>query len=219
MYLCYYFNMVSVWQMEFKDKIRESAQSAIAEDCSDENLRRIISRIHQHIEEQLMPFVPKDEKKRVMCRRGCFHCCRVHVPVLYPEALYIASYLSRTLSKSKLGRFIADMEIFAGDIASYDEEERIAANKPCVFLGEEGECTIHSVRPLACRSVVSADAQACRESLIMTLLDDPVFVPINIKHKSIVDSAFVGLSEALDAHGLDSKSYEITSKVVSLLKG
>ena len=102
-------------------------------------------------------------------------------------------------------------------VAGYDEEERIASNIKCVFLGSDDECIIHDVRPFACRSVTSADANACKSAMRMTLFDEYTLVPMNIKHKSINDSAFIGLAEALSERGLDGSSSEITSAVLKYL--
>lgn len=209
--------MASVEVTIIKNRIRDMALPVLSEKGGEESIIRLMKKIHDTVEAYLSETMTLEEKSLVACRRGCCHCCRVTVPVLLPEAVVIASYLRRNMDSDSLNALTERMNIFCHDIAAYDEEERIAANKPCVFLGKDGECTVHSVRPFACRAVISADDDACRRAMQMPLFDDYVYIPMNITHKSVTDSAFIGLAEAMDALGISSRSFEITSQVLKLL--
>ncbi|MGE4319444.1 MAG: YkgJ family cysteine cluster protein [Deferribacterales bacterium] len=210
--------MVSVKDSSFLEQIKKLADGYLENGTDSGNLCRMMKKLFAVTQQHIDQTIPAEQKAMIMCRSGCSHCCRVHVPVLMPEAVIIASYLRNSSNPAVLGRMISNMEKLSLDISSYDEEERVAANKKCIFLGRMGDCSIHPVRPFACRSVVSADDKACRESMRLTLLDEPVLVPINFLNKSINDSAFMGLAESMKDHGIDDRSVEITSGVLACLR-
>lgn len=208
--------MASIKYIEFSETVKSAALLSLSED--KDALCRTMNKLFRMAAELQKSEISEEEKSYIACCSGCGFCCRVSVPVLYPEAVLIASHLSATLSPTVLWRLMGQMESFVRSVAGYDEEERIAANIKCVFLGRFNECTIHDVRPFACRSVTSADPQACREALKMPLLGEQVLVPMNTKHKSINDSAFIGLAEALEEKGFSGKSTELVSAVLKILK-
>lgn len=210
--------MVSVKDSSFSEQIKQLADSYLKNGTDSGNLCRMMKKLFTVTQHHIDQNIPQEQLSMIRCRSGCSHCCRVHVPVLKPEAVIIASHLRNSSNQTVLGRLISNMEKFSLDISAYDEEERVAANKKCIFLGRMGECTIHPVRPFACRSVVSADEKACRESMRLTLLDEPVLVPMNILNKSINDSAFMGLAESMKDNGMDDRSVEITSGVLACLR-
>jgi Fe-S-cluster containining protein len=161
--------------------------------------------------------IPEEEASHMQCRRGCSHCCRVHVPVLCLEADTIAEYLSSSLSEDRLEELRKKLHYIKVQIAGYDEQERIVANIPCGFLGEKGECGIHPVRPLVCRSVTSADADACRRAMKMSIYEEHAFIPMNIMHKSIYDTAFIALADAMKSLDIDCRGFEISEAVLNRL--
>lgn len=184
---------------------------------SGESPAGIIISLHSITDERVEEQVPQTEKAVMKCRRGCFHCCRVNVPVLAPEADVIAEYLKTILNTDELERLRAKLRYIKVNIAGYDDQERIVSNIPCGFLGEEGECIIHSVRPLVCRSVVSADDSACYNAMNMSIFEEYAYIPMNLKHKSIYDTAFLALADALKQSGGDSRSYEISEALLKRL--
>lgn len=210
--------MASIKYEDITEKARAYALKSMSWADDAESLCRMMHGLFGIADEHVDRDIPSEEKAFAACRSGCSFCCRVNVPVLYPEAVVIASYLKNTLNPTVLGGLKMQMENFVLSVAGYDEEERIAANIKCTFLGRFNECTIHGVRPFACRAVTSADASACRDAMRMPLLEDAVLVPMNIKHKSINDSVFLGLAEALKSRGKNDLSGELTASVLTLLK-
>jgi len=159
--------------------------------------------------------LPAEEKRQMDCRKGCSVCCRVNVPVLTSEAVAIKEFIIE--NHLKTDELIDKMERLITAVGDLDEIERIFVQKECAFLYEDS-CIIYPVRPLICRSVTSADAEACRESMTMIALDQTVAVPMNIKQKSIMESAFKILAETLKRYNLPDNSYEITKSVLKQFK-
>ncbi|WP_303851972.1 YkgJ family cysteine cluster protein [Seleniivibrio woodruffii] len=188
--------------------------SVIGSVKAGESPAETMKRIHLLAQQRAAKDISGQEASHMQCRRGCSHCCRVHVPVLCLEADSIAEYLLSSLSEESLETLKSKLRYIKVHIAGYDEQERIVANIPCGFLGSEGECLIHSVRPLVCRSVTSADSEACRRAMTMSVCEENAFIPMNITHKSIYDSAFIGLADAMKEMKIDCRSFEITEAVL-----
>ncbi|GAB4118687.1 MAG: hypothetical protein Kow00104_00600 [Rhodothalassiaceae bacterium] len=110
------------------------------------------------------------------CRAGCGACCHQAVPVSASEALFIAQLIA-TMPEPRRGvlkeRFAAARARIAksGLMARRDRlgGEEVAAfglsyfglGIACPFL-EDGSCSIHPVRPLACREyLVTSPAPRC----------------------------------------------------------
>ncbi|PLX66638.1 MAG: hypothetical protein C0602_11235 [Denitrovibrio sp.] len=199
---------------KFYSQILNVVTSNLKLSCDDKSLTELMRLVTELAEEEANRSISKEERDHMDCKEGCCICCRVHVPVLRPEALRIKHYLAENLNEQEQNELLAKMKKMCIEIRCLDEIERIFVNKKCVFLGSNGQCTIYPVRPLLCRSVTSADADACKESISMIALDQDRSIPMNIKQKSIYDTAFKALADGLDQYGISSKSREITGGVL-----
>jgi len=93
----------------------------------------------------------------IQCRKGCSHCC--HVPVeVWPQEAALLIEAARE----------AGVEI---DTARLERQARYnmdtwrqqpAADRACVFLGDDGACKVYEFRPNACRKLlVTSDPALC----------------------------------------------------------
>lgn len=93
----------------------------------------------------------------VRCTRGCSHCCHGPVEIRAHEAVLLVEQLQaagRALDVEKLAR----QSRYSVDTW----REQPAADQSCVFLGEDGACTVYDMRPNACRKLlVTSDPQHC----------------------------------------------------------
>jgi Fe-S-cluster containining protein len=119
----------------------------------------------------------------IACALGCNACCAHLVMVYAPEAIRIARWLSLPRNAAARDAFLARYPTWregAGDApermaeltARAEHEPRAEVHLAhfrkgvmCAFNGPEGECTIHPVRPIACRHAHAIDtAEGCRPS-------------------------------------------------------
>jgi hypothetical protein len=98
-----------------------------------------------------------------------------------------------------------------------DDDERIIREAFCPFLDETASCSIHPVRPLACRGVVSLDSAKCREAFSPLITDDERSVPSDLLRRAVFDEAFAVFARALDQQGIDARSIELGTGVQALL--
>ena len=118
--------------------------------------------------------------KEISCRAGCGACCRQAVPIAPSEARALAAHVAgmpRPRQAEVRSRFAAaraalddaNVDHSAAAFSETNMEDRIAlgmayfrAGVACPFLEDES-CSIHPVRPLACREyLVTTPAIACR---------------------------------------------------------
>lgn len=121
------------------------------------------------------------EGKTISCQAGCGACCRQAVPIAPSEARALARHVAampeprRSQVRSRFAAARAALDAAGVDHmpAAFSEtnmEERLAmglayfnAGVACPFLENEN-CSIHPVRPLACREyLVTSPATACRK--------------------------------------------------------
>lgn len=78
-----------------------------------------------------------------VCQRGCSDCCKIALSIMPHEALAIEAYSGIKMTKPSLEQSLKLVENPDGYRAQY-------IGSPCPFL-RNSECSVYSVRPLACR--------------------------------------------------------------------
>jgi hypothetical protein len=99
----------------------------------------------------------------VACSVGCTSCCYQSVEATIPEAILIALRLADP-EDPRRRRILDAAEALKGMSA----RERRRTGRPCPLL-QNDRCSIYDDRPLMCRSVLSANAEGCRASLLSVL--------------------------------------------------
>lgn len=118
--------------------------------------------VHREIEEQMgQLFSDEVVQENVKCGKGCSFCCHTQVSVTRDEAELLAQRIidDRDIDLEKLY-----LQSKSGDnVGSWYQLSH--KDRGCVFLGEEGECTIYEDRPSVCRTnnVISDPANCSTE--------------------------------------------------------
>gem|GEM_PF-1714988 len=142
------------------------------------------------------------------CRPGCPHCCHgTRVDVLPPEAVILAEALMGDGHGATLARVRAAARAARG----LAREDRHRRRLPCVLLDPDGggRCSLHALRPLACRAMSSFDAEACAAALA-----DPTRDRRLRKHRALHaahSAVAAGARIALAAAGLDARVLELAT--------
>ncbi len=155
----------------------------------------------------------RDAGKEISCRAGCGACCRQLVPIAEAEAIALREYVdgldepkrSEITSKfavatdrlNKVGFFDRlDTVAADDDESSYDARVREYFNLQiaCPFLENES-CSIHEVRPIACREyLVTSPPEYCASA-------DGAGVD-NVHHFFQVKEALISLSRERTSENL-----------------
>jgi Fe-S-cluster containining protein len=153
------------------------------------------------------------------CGPGCATCCTVNVGTLAVEGAAVAAFLRRRLEPEAARGAASSLLDFHERVRWLDDGERIRARLACPFLDEARACTIHPVRPLACRSVSSLDAGDCRRAIAERAEDDGEggAVRMDLRQREVYEAALGALARALAARGLDGRLRDVTGMTGSFL--
>lgn len=153
------------------------------------------------------------------CAPGCAACCTVNVGTLGAEGAAAAALLRARLEPGEVSAVAARLAAFHHRIRWLEDRERIAARATCPLLDDRGRCTIHPVRPLACRGVSSLAADDCRRALADSAADegDPPVVRMDLLQRALYGEAHAALAEGLARHGLDARPRDVTGMTAAFL--
>ncbi len=113
--------------------------------------------LHKATDDAVKHMRRTDEKaKRVACKAGCSGCCHIEVEITRDEAKLLKMHADEqglTIDRERLR-------------VQHEHRNRYEAlslaQRRCVFLGEDGRCTVYAVRPMACRKYHVLDsAELC----------------------------------------------------------
>ena len=143
------------------------------------------------------------------CTSGCPHCCVLNVSVLLPEAMRIAETITAAWPETARSALQTRLAHHCNWERWMDDEERVMRGASCPLLDTGGSCSIHPVRPLACRGVASLDSNSCRSAFDPIIDGRDRSVPADLQRRAAYDQVFMAMGRALANHGLDDRSIEL----------
>lgn len=99
----------------------------------------------------------------VACRKGCSFCCMTWVDATAPEALFTVKKLSHE-DRQRAFESVKKACVQTSGVNFIDRVGKI--HPPCPLLDGDGACSVYDSRPVACRTLVSTDVDACRRTFI-----------------------------------------------------
>jgi Fe-S-cluster containining protein len=144
------------------------------------------------------------------CRKGCATCCSIRVVATAPEVLLVARYVRAMETQLNEQGVDVRKRLAAADKVTRGcgEQERVALRRRCPFI-HKGVCMIYPARPLACRSHISYDKQACVDAAAGRVDAVPYSVP-HMHVRSLVQNA---LQSALRDADYPWVAYEMNQAV------
>ena len=159
---------------------------------------------------------------RPACGPGCGACCTLNVGTLAVEGAAVAAYLRRQLGAEGAEARARALLAFHDRVRWLDDGERIREKLHCPFLDDARSCSIHPVRPLACRAISSLDPAECRLALAGRSGDDgdgaaATTVRMDLLQLTVHEAALGAISRALGARGLDARMRDVTGMAGAFL--
>jgi len=153
-------------------------------------------------------------RAKVACKQGCSFCCGQRVSATAPEVFAAVFYAKLAMDSDELDRFRVKARETAERAALQGAAETFAERIPCVFL-EDGECSVYSYRPIACRSETSLNVKLCEKGF------GDLTVKVTKPENAIVKAVAVGyigaLGNSIKAKRLDGRWYELNTAVAEAL--
>lgn len=143
--------------------------------------------VHKKINEEIESlFKDPVVDELVNCKKGCSACCHSQVAVTYDEAVSLVELIEQGQEVNWTRLWVqAKSEGSTSDYMKIPYQMRA-----CIFLGEEGDCSIYESRPSVCRTnYVVSNPELCK-----------------------VDSGEVKSVQLLNTFGADTWVYSFFSK-------
>lgn len=96
----------------------------------------------------------------IVCAANCPWCCHIRLTASPPEILAVLDHIHQTFSANDLAALKRKVANIDPVTRGRGGEDRGRQRLPCPLL-KDGSCSVHAVRPLSCRAVVSVDVGAC----------------------------------------------------------
>lgn len=184
---------------------REVVAGAFAEGSSPGTAMAIASRTAE-LARQLTGELASGEE--IACRAGCTWCCTLTViATSAPEVLRIAEYLRASLTPHELAALTKRVGRRDERLRAMPEERRPRARLACALLLNQ-RCSVYPVRPLACRGMTSASAEACEASYRAGWTRP---IPNGPRHLGIAAGVRQGVEQGLGAAGLPARDLDLTA--------
>lgn len=151
------------------------------------------------------------------CSAGCSYCCRgTSVLAQAVEALAIGAHLRKTRTEDELVALRTRVDAMRERVRDQTVEQRAEGKEPCPLLDETtGACTVYEVRPTACRSYNSCDAERCREAFDAGIAN-PV-LPMNPILFQATHASGFGLMVATELTSREVGPYELVNALSTVL--
>ena len=117
--------------------------------------------LHQRLDEVIREFeeIRPEAARAVRCQRGCAHCCRIWVGITLDEALLLAERVRE--GRAEISMMRLDLQRHWSDPQDFARHSWESAR--CVFLSDDGSCSVYEDRPNPCRALqVASDPEFCR---------------------------------------------------------
>jgi Fe-S-cluster containining protein len=152
------------------------------------------------------------------CGPGCAACCTVNVATVAVEGAAAAAFLRRNLGREEARACADGLLEFHRRVRWLEDGERIRERLACPFLDARRACSIHPVRPLACRGVTSLDPGECRAALDeRSSGEGDGEVRMDLLRRALYEEAARALAGALAGRGLDARPRDVSGMVGAFL--
>jgi Fe-S-cluster containining protein len=186
------------------------ADGALSGGADGAALARLIDGSQAWIERELAE-ARVEGQAEAACGPGCAACCTVNVATLPIEGAVVAAWLAARLEPGERAARAAALLAFHETVRWEEDEDRIACRRRCPLLDAAGRCSVHPVRPLACRSLSSLDAGDCERALQERMRrDGGGEVRLNLLQHALYTGALAVLQERLARRGLDSRCRDVS---------
>lgn len=148
------------------------------------------------------------------CGPGCAGCCTVNVGTLALEGAVAAAWLRERLAPHDRAATAARLLAFHEHVRWLEDHQRVAERLACPLLDPAGRCTVHPVRPLACRSVSSLDAGECATALAGSSDGEgEPLVRMDVAQQALYQEALAALGAVLGRRGIDARTRDVSGMI------
>ncbi len=192
---------------ELEDSLLREMEAA-SNDGSEQRMEAAIAVACDRIDEVMTQLTALEPPQRpIACGARCPWCCHVKVNLSAPEALRIADHVRAHKTATEQAEILARIVATDAETRGRTTLERAAAPRPCPLL-EDDNCSVHPVRPFACRGANSFDATVCKRAVTERA---PQMVPAYAPQLRVASIARGAITFGGAAGGIDARPLELVA--------
>ena len=173
---------------------------------------KLAAELHEGATRAMLPLAPERETRRTV---ACPEEGQGMIGITAPEAIEIADYIRRNLSRAERDR-IYDLALEnAKKMADLGHTQLSVDETPCPLQGDDCVCRTYEARPLRCRPLHAATI--ARQLGLETSGAAGEIPPWASHMLSIEQGVEEGLIRSLESAGLDANLYELNDALVTAL--
>ncbi len=196
-----------------REEVAWRADGALASARSVGDVADLLAEIEAVVARALRTARPRDTPAAA-CGPGCAGCCTVNVGTLALEGAVAAAWLRERLPPRDRAAAAARLLAFHEYVRWLEDHQRVAERLACPLLDPAGRCTVHPVRPLACRSVSSLDPGDCARALVGSSEGEgEPLVRMDVAQQALYQEALAELAAALGRRGLDARTRDVSGMI------
>ncbi|MCW8916359.1 MAG: YkgJ family cysteine cluster protein [Magnetovibrio sp.] len=132
----------------------------------------------------------------IACQANCPYCCHIRLTASPPEILLVLNHIRENWDEEAILALRHKVKNTDAFTRGKSDEERAQMRLPCPLL-KDGSCSIHSVRPLSCRAVVSVNVKACKQAYSSRMENGvPMHEPQHLAANAIGYGIYAGLVDS-----------------------
>lgn len=158
--------MISQNEHRYIEELQENYQrelhiskKSFAADKSDKSIYKTVKEFYKRLDKQISRNI-EEHNIRLICSKGCSHCCTLRVEVFGYEVIAIARHIRETFSAEELAEVTGKLAEASNNAKGLRMEEHFV---PCALL-KDGTCSIYEMRPAMCRKFSSLSLESCLDN-------------------------------------------------------
>jgi|GEM_PF-1833650 len=194
------------WLMDVRQRVAETVASSLGPTVPDSILSVAMYSVMEQANSNIGMIEKNAESLRkrgqalpqVVCKAGCDICCFIRVRCSIPEALYIAENIRANWTETQIDALRQRIDENLSEFEGLSGKQKLNKMVPCPLLVDH-QCSVHAVRPVACRAHHSTDIDACRRGFINP---DQVQIPHYLDVDTVIAPVTAGIRSGIIASKL-----------------
>lgn len=161
--------------------------------------------------------LPVFGKRKIACKKGCYHCCHLQVAARPAPVLTFAEHLRRTLKPTDFEALLARLKAHHGQSLQMDPIERALGARLCP-LNIDGGCIGYTHRTFKCREYHSFDVDRCIQESQTPAAQKTSLIPSDVTRMQtlvVVEAAFDACCRKF---GLDTQEVDMVPALILALE-
>jgi Fe-S-cluster containining protein len=177
--------------------------AALINDPTPARVSELLTQIDARLDQAYSNF-DRLNRDRIDCKPGCSHCCHRVVPAQIPDVIRVAEHIRSTFTEDQLAELKQRLNDYERAVAPNFGRDLHKLRPTCPLL-VNNLCSVYEARPIRCRGIFSADANACEQA---KLHPESKAFPALAERQQIAFAAWTNLEEGIKKGAKSGGAYD-----------